>query len=301
MPNRAPTPAVVDLLGRVHALTEREPGTFTPSQVARAVDDHLAPRVKVGQPVDDAVVAHYAAVLTERSMGRGRAPISFLYLAVIGYPVLTEYVTREVGLFIGEQLQTLYRMSRYVHPDQIERRNRWASTRNNFDPFEGAVIEQEHRRESGSNVKRESTYSAIRQHFITESENTGAETREAIADAAGYQEEALNLSLHGGRPEGTDRMAKAVSAFIDPRFAHLITGRIYESRRESLINILEWFGRNGVTSQVLASIREHVAGGLIIGGEHLIKHLTPVDMVMSTIIPAIESVMAESSTDTHAT
>lgn len=116
-----------------------------------------------------------------------------------------------------------------------------------------------------------------------------------------YQMNALSLSLYGGAPDSPDLIAESVKGLVDPRLAHLITGKIYEGKRESLDKILRWFDSNGVTSHVLASIRETVAGGLIIGGEQLIKHLTPVDMVMSAIIPAIESVMAESSTDTHAT
>ncbi len=302
MPNRSPTPAVVELLDRVHDLTGREPKTFTPSQVARAVDDHLAPRVKVGQPIDAAIVGHYATVLTERSQNRGRGPISFLYLAVLGYPVLPDYVTHEVGTFIAEQFRALTTNSRYVHPDQIERRDRYGhSTNTNFESFEGAVLEQEHRRGIKSNVKRESTYSDIRQEFVRTSKTEGAEKWEALAEAKGYQMDTHNLALHGGYSEDPDRIAKAIGAFVDPRFAHLITGEIYESKRKSLIKILEWVNRMGVTPPVITSVREHVAGGLIIGGDRLMKHVTPTDMVMSAIGPAIESVMTETPTESGMT
>ena len=296
MPNRAPTTAVADLLDRVHNLTEQEPGTFTPSQVMRAVDDHLAPRVKVGQPIDDATVAHYAAVLTERSRRRGRAPISLLYLAVIGYPILPAYVTREVGLFIGKCLQNLTELSRYVHPEQIERRRRWVY-RNHadkpFEPFEGFMIDQNRRRENGEGVRREPTYSDIRRHFIQESETTGAEKREAVEAAEDYQTDALSLSLYGGHPEDPDRIAEAVKSLVDQPFAHLFTGEIFESKRPGIIEILGWVDRNGVTPRLLMIMREHIARSLIYAGDYLTKTLTPVHIVMSTIIPAIETLMSE--------
>ncbi len=337
MPNRAPTTAVVELLDRVHNLTGREPGTFTPSQVMTTVSDHLAPRVKVGQPIDEATVRHYASVLTERSRNRGKASISFLYLAVVGHPVLPYYVNREVGLFLGRQLQNLTELSQFVHPDQIERRKRYGHAqhlRTVFEPFEGAVREQDHRRENESNVKREKTYSDIRQHFVHSSETdrpdmtdetsdtneTGEidlvpslrerdradktdETKrsEALAEAMGYQVDALNLTLNGGNSEDPDRIAKATRTFVDPRLAHLITGEIYESNRKSLIDILAWIDRNGVTPSVITSIREHVAGGLIIAGERLMKHVTPTEMVMSAIIPAIESVIKLPPTESNIT
>lgn len=298
MPNRAATPAVADLLDRVHNLTGREPGTFTPSQVMRAVDDHLAPRVKVGQPIDDATVGHYATVLTERSLGRGRAPISFIYLAVIGYPVLPEYVTLEVGLFVGKCLQNLTELSRYVHPEQIDRRRRWVyrnHTDKPFEPFEGFMIDQNRRRENGEGVRREPTYSNIRRHFIQESETTGAEKGEAVAVAREYQMEALRLSLHGGHPEDPDRTAEAVRTFVDPRFAHLFTGEIFESERPGIIEILGWVDRNGVTPRLLTIMREHIARGLLYAADYLTKNITPVHVVMSAIIPSIEALMRETA------
>ncbi len=296
MPQRAATPAVVDLLDRVHNLTGQERGTFTPSQVMRAVDDHLAPRVKVGQPTDDAVVAHYASVLTERSSGRGRAPISLLYLAVIGYPILPEYVTREVGLFLSKCLQNLTELSRYVHPEQIERRRRWVygkDSNNNFEPFEGFMIDQNRRRENGKGVRRESTSSDIRRHFIHDSETTGAEKREAVEVAEDYQIDALGLSLYGGHPENPDRIAEAVKAMVDQPFAHLFTGEIFESRRPGIIEILGWVDRNGVTPRLLMTIRESIVSGLAYAGDYLTKTITPVHMVMSAVIPAIETLMRE--------
>lgn len=299
MPNRAPTTAVVQLLDRVHNLTGREPGTFTPSQVMTTVSDHLAPRVMVGQPIDDATVGHYATVLTERSRNRGRASISFLYLAVIGYPVLPEYVTREVGSFIAAQFKTLTTLGRYIHPEQIERRRRllpWSDGQSLFQPFEGAVHEQDHRRENESNVKRESTYSDIRQHFVQSPDTDETKRWEALAEAKGYQVDALRITLDGGYSEDPNRMAKAIQTFVDPRFAHLITGKIYEGKRQSLVQILAWIDRNGVTAQVIEMIREHVAGSLIIASERFMKHVTPTEMVMSAIIPAIENVMTEPPT-----
>ena len=296
MPNRAATPAVADLLDRVHNLTGREPGTFTPSQVMRAVDDHLAPRVKVGQPIDDATVGHYAAVLTERSRGRGRAPISLLYLAVIGYPILPAYVTREVGLFIGKCLQNLTELSRYVHPEQIERRHRWVYRNHrdkSFEPFEGFMIDQDRRRENGEGVRRESTYSDIRRHFIQESETTGAEKREAVEVAGDYQIDALGLSLYGGHPENPDQIAEAVKALVDQPFAHLFTRETFESKRPSIIEILGWVDRNGVTPRLLMIMRESIASSLIYAGDYLTKTITPVHIVMSTVIPAIETLMRE--------
>jgi len=309
MPNRAATPAVTDLLDRVHNLTEREPGTFTPSQVMRAVDDHLAPRVKVGQPIDDATVAHYASVLTERSHGRGRAPISLIYLAVIGYPILPEYVTREVVLFLCKDIQNLTELSRYVHPEQIERRHRWVYRNHDskpFEPFEGYIIDQNRRRENGEGVRRESTYSDIRRHFIHDSETTGAEKSEAVEATGDYQTDALGLSLYGGHPEDPDRIAEAVKALVDQPFAHLFTGEIFESRRPSIIKILEWVDRNGVTPRLLMTIRESIVSGLIYAGDYLTKTTTPIHIVMSAIVPAIETlmretVMTETSTSTVST
>jgi len=292
MPKRAPTPAVTELLDRVHTLTRREPGTFTPSQVARLVDDHLAPRVKVGQPVDDATVGHYASVMTERSRNRGKEPLSFLYLAVIGYPVLPGYVTREIEQFIVEQLRNLTRLSRYVHPDQINRRNRYGySTHNVFHPFEGAVIEQEHRREGDSEVRREDTYSTIRQHFVTKSETDGSERWEAIAEAKEYQRNTLDLGLFGGVAEDPGRTAEAVRGLVDPRFAPLITPELYEGQGKALTSILEWYDKHGMTPELITSMREHVAAGIIFTSDRQLKSLTPVDVVRSAIIPAIEDVM----------
>jgi len=296
MPQRAATPAVADLLDRVHNLTGQEPGTFTPSQVMRAVDDHLAPRVKVGQPIDAATVAHYAAVLTERSLRRGRTTISLLYLAVIGYPILPEYVTREVGLFIGKCLQNLTELSRYVHPEQIERRRRWVYRNHidkTFEPFEGFIINQDRRRENGEGVRRESTYSDIRRHFIHNSETTGAEKGEAVEAAGNYQTDALGLSLYGGHPEDPDRIAEAVKAMVDQPFAHLFTGETFESKRPSIIQILGWVDRNGVTPRLIMIMREHIASSLIYAGDYLTKTITPVHIVMSAVIPAIETLMRE--------
>jgi len=296
MPNRAATPAVTDLLDRVHNLTGREPGTFTPSQVMRAVDDHLAPRVKVGQQIDDATVGHYATVLTERSRNRGRAPISFLYLAVIGYQILPEYATREVESFIVECLRNLTELSRYVHPEQIERRRRWVyrnHTDKPFEPFESFMIDQNRRRENGEGVRRESTYSDIRRHFIQKSETTGAEKGEAAEVAEDYQKDALGLSLYGGHPEDPDRIAEAVKALVDQPFAHLFTGETFESRRPGIIEILRWVDRNGVTPRLIMIMREHIASSLIYAGDYLTKTITPVHMVMSAIIPAIETLMRE--------
>jgi len=66
---------------------------FTIRQVQRLGEDGLAPRLRDGDDVDPVMVEHCAALLSQRSPGRGQwEGLLALKLAVDGYPMLPEYV-----------------------------------------------------------------------------------------------------------------------------------------------------------------------------------------------------------------
>lgn len=66
---------------------------FTIRQVQRLGEDGLAPRLREGDDIDPLMVEHCAALLSQRSPGRGQwEGLLALKLAVDEYPMLTEYV-----------------------------------------------------------------------------------------------------------------------------------------------------------------------------------------------------------------